>query len=93
MTDFEVHDEVHRWTDEFARDAMRRLRAIEEARARRALLEVLPRPLHWTIDRPRVLRVVLKLVPRWRPTLVYVAGSTAPATVELGVSPFRRPGR
>lgn len=40
--------------------------------ARRLLEDRLPSFLHWTLDRPRALRWVLRAVPRWRPTMTVV---------------------
>lgn len=39
----------------------------------RELLEArLPRRLHWLIDRPRLLKRVLRFVPRWKPRVAVV---------------------
>lgn len=38
---------------------------------REVVRERLPRPLRWASDHPRVLRVLYRLRPAWRPTIVY----------------------
>ena len=43
-----------------------------EAYARRLLEARLPRPLHFLLDRPKALGRLLRLVPRWRPTMTYI---------------------
>ncbi len=47
----------------------RELARSREAYSRKLLGRRLPRALHWTLDHPRVLRVLLRFVPRWRPTM------------------------
>lgn len=65
--------EIHRWDTDFMNAAVRGLATIQtgqrERLARRAALTYLPRGLKWLVDRPRLLRVVYKLRPSWRPTI------------------------
>lgn len=50
----------------------RKLARDRDAFARRLLEDRVPRLLHWTLDRPRALRALLRVVPRWRPTMSFV---------------------
>jgi hypothetical protein len=43
-----------------------------EAYSRKLLKRRLPRLLHWTLDRPRLLRVILRARPRWEPAMLIV---------------------
>lgn len=54
------------------RDRTKQLAKDREAYCRKLLEHRLPRLLRWTFDHPRALRILLRLVPRWRPTLTYV---------------------
>lgn len=49
-----------------------------DAYARRLLEERLPRPLHFLLDRPRALKVLLRVVPRWRLTMHFMDLRTLP---------------
>lgn len=55
--------------DEVARERARIAADLREQAVRARLRDNLPRPLHWTIDSPRVLRVVLWLKPSWKPRI------------------------
>lgn len=58
-----------------------------EAYSRKLLERRLPRRLHWTLDHPRALRVLLRFVPRWRPTMAFVPlGITATASAAVEAS-------
>jgi hypothetical protein len=54
------------------REASKQLAAAREVYASRLLEDCLPKRLRWVIDRPRALKFVLRLVPRWRPTFTVV---------------------
>jgi hypothetical protein len=54
------------------RERCKELAKAREAYVRKLLKRRLPRRLHWLIDRPRLLKRVLRLVPRWKPTTSYV---------------------
>lgn len=55
---------VHKRSRELARN--------RDAYARRLLEDRIPRFLHGLIDRPRALKVLLRVVPRWRPTMTVI---------------------
>lgn len=40
--------------------------------ARRLLKQRLPKRLRWTLDHPRILGLILKLRPRWKPVWAWV---------------------
>ena len=52
-----------------ARERSKELAEAREAYSRKLLERRLPRRLHWLLDHTRALRVLLRLVPRWRPTM------------------------
>lgn len=65
--------EVYRYIiDRPIREASKQLAAAREDYARRLLKERLPQRLHWAINRSRALKLVLRFVPRWRPTFTVV---------------------
>jgi hypothetical protein len=72
-----VLDEVHHWTEEQARRHSLRLTA-ERERTCRHLAERKLRPrLRWLVDHPRLLALVYRLAPSWRPTLRIYQSTTA----------------
>lgn len=64
--------------DRPVRERSRQLAKQRDSYCRKLLEERMPDRLHWVIDRPRLLKRVLRLVPRWRPTLTIVNLSRAP---------------
>ena len=79
---------------EVVQEMVRRQRSAQiaqqrEAYTRRVLEARLPRRLHWLIDHPRLLRLVLRLVRRWRPTLSVVPLRVS-ATAESAVAMSER---
>ncbi len=55
------------------RERTQQLAKQRETYCRELLQARLPRRLHRLIDRPKQLKAVLRVVPRWQPTLTFVA--------------------
>lgn len=69
------------------RERTKQLAKDREAYCRKLLVERLPRPLHWLIDKPSLLKRVLRFVPRWQPTLTFVPlQKTKPGIALAGTS-------
>lgn len=54
------------------RERGRELAEAREAYSRMLLQRRLPRPVHRLLNFPRALNLLLRLVPRWKPTMAYV---------------------
>lgn len=67
-------DPYHTWqlSERVIQEVSDELARERDAYCRRLLEARMPRRLHFLIDRPEALRRVLRLVPRWRPTMTIV---------------------
>jgi hypothetical protein len=61
-----------RWIDETVRQHSRQITKQRETYCRELLEARLPRRLRWLIDKPKLLKRVLRIAPWWRPTLTFV---------------------
>ena len=61
-----------------ARERSDQLAKQRDAYCRTLLEQRIPHRLHWVIDKPRALRLLLRFVPRWQPTLTIVNLSRPP---------------
>lgn len=82
-------------------DLISQMARIDGRRREGALIDVargyLPRPLRWAADRPRVLRVLYRVRPSWRPMIAFgVDGDITVAAIRradgsvLILEPFQR---
>ena len=61
------------WIDQAAFDSAALTAADVEDFLREVARDELPRALRWLVEHPRLLAVAYRLLPHWRPTIVYGA--------------------
>lgn len=72
--------EFHHTTEAQLRSLSECYHAIQEDRAKRLVIECLPRTGPWLIKHPRALRWLFRVRPGLRPMMTVVMGSTAIAS-------------
>jgi hypothetical protein len=74
-----ILDEVQTWAADQARAYAKTLNDARERQARRLVIESLRPRLRWLVDHPRLLKLLYRVVPSWRPERrVYVGTTAAP---------------